>query len=238
MRHSKFHRATLNPKTLLDGPGPATAEDKVIADVISNKTNRQFGTSADYLTARIARDRTEILERMNDVMGQPFAVRAEPESTYRFAQRHAPKLLGGTYTEARNAAQRMAGDPEVKPLAAQGRPEQKLEGVEGNKGSDRTVNSRGETSQYIVRRLKREAAEALARGEYRSARAAGIAAGIVKVDHLADAKRAFGRLRGRVAKEVLDPGSRRGDHEATRSRSGEDRNAAQRRVRQSLPARR
>ena len=46
------------------------------------------------------------------------------------------------------------------------------------------MNSRGETASYLVRRLKRDApdvADALARGEYRSARAAGIAAGIVKV---------------------------------------------------------
>jgi hypothetical protein len=42
----------------------------------------------------------------------------------------------------------------------------------------------GTQAEYLVRRLKRDApeiAEKLARGEYPSARAAGIAAGIVKV---------------------------------------------------------
>jgi hypothetical protein len=48
-----------NPKTLLDGPGPATREEKSIG---SNTTN--IGRGVDYLTARIARDRPDILNRM------------------------------------------------------------------------------------------------------------------------------------------------------------------------------
>jgi hypothetical protein len=42
----------------------------------------------------------------------------------------------------------------------------------------------GNSASYLVRRIKRDnpaVAQALARGEYKSARAAGIAAGIVKV---------------------------------------------------------
>jgi hypothetical protein len=54
-------------------------------------------------------------------------------------------------------------------------------GAKGGRGkkasSDRTGFSRGETSTYLVRRLKRDfpkIAAALARGEFKSARAAGI----------------------------------------------------------------
>jgi hypothetical protein len=50
---------------------------------------------------------------------------------------------------------------------------------------DNSTLKRGSTSaSYLVRRLKRDApevAEALARGEYKSARAAAVAAGIVRV---------------------------------------------------------
>jgi hypothetical protein len=50
-------------------------------------------------------------------------------------------------------------------------------------GYDGNVSSRGNSEEYVVRRLKRDApelAEALARGQFDSARAAGIAAGFVK----------------------------------------------------------
>ena len=48
---------------------------------------------------------------------------------------------------------------------------------------DNVSSMRGTSEEYVVRRLKRDAPElagALARGEYPSARAAGIAAGFVK----------------------------------------------------------
>lgn len=48
-----------NPKTLLDD-GPATAEERNNLDIIKDNKG---GTSADYLTARIARDRPDILAR-------------------------------------------------------------------------------------------------------------------------------------------------------------------------------
>jgi hypothetical protein len=52
------------PLTLLDNPGPATAEEREsIVDIINNRESGG-GTSADYLTARIARDRPDILEDM------------------------------------------------------------------------------------------------------------------------------------------------------------------------------
>ena len=44
-----------SPKTLLDGPGPATKEEKGANG--SHPTN--IGRSSDYLTARIARDRPD-----------------------------------------------------------------------------------------------------------------------------------------------------------------------------------
>jgi hypothetical protein len=52
-----------NPKTLLDGPGPATKGEKVIA---ANGINRrEIGSNnANYLTVRIARDHPDILDRM------------------------------------------------------------------------------------------------------------------------------------------------------------------------------
>src|SRR5262245_13984704 len=49
------------PKPLLDGPGPATAEEKANGAI---STISRGSTSADYLTPRIARDRPDILERM------------------------------------------------------------------------------------------------------------------------------------------------------------------------------
>jgi hypothetical protein len=56
----------------------------------------------------------------------------------------------------------------------------------------------GETSEYLIARLKRDApavAEGLARGEYKSVRQAAIAAGIVKVPTALDqAKRWAGKL--------------------------------------------
>lgn len=62
------------PKLLLDGPGPMTAEEtKAIGNDITNRVARR-GTDSDYLTARIARDRPDILERMQ--AGEFKSVRA------------------------------------------------------------------------------------------------------------------------------------------------------------------
>jgi len=64
-------------------------------------------------------------------------------------------------------------------LKAHGRPKKD----ENGKGSDLTLKTRGESADYIKARLKRdhpEIAEELKRGEHRSARAAGIAAGFIK----------------------------------------------------------
>jgi hypothetical protein len=51
-----------NPKTPLDGPGPATKEEKANDKKLINSR----GPTADYLAARIARDRPDILKRMKE----------------------------------------------------------------------------------------------------------------------------------------------------------------------------
>jgi hypothetical protein len=79
----------------------------------------------------------------------------------------------------RRLAQDLAADPTVTALANPGRP------IAGSSNvADRHINTlSSESAERIVRRLKRdhpEIAAALARGEFKSARAAAIAAGIVK----------------------------------------------------------
>lgn len=79
----------------------------------------------------------------------------------------------------RKSIELMAANAE--PLAEHRRPTTE---ERGNKGSDRTFN-RGETSDYLTRRIARDHPEILERmkaGEFKSVRAAGIEAGIVKVD--------------------------------------------------------
>jgi hypothetical protein len=66
----------------------------------------------------------------------------------------------------------------VLPLLKQGRPS-----GDARKNDDVTSSERGNSASYLVRKLKRarpEIADALARGEYPSARAAAKAAGLVK----------------------------------------------------------
>jgi hypothetical protein len=85
-----------------------------------------------------------------------------------------------------NKAQQMAADTDVKPGMTH--KEAGAQGGRGNKKDGDNITSfpetRGSTgAAYLVRRLKRDhpaIAEALGRGEYPSARQAGIAAGIVK----------------------------------------------------------
>lgn len=63
-----------NPPTLFDGPGPATAEEKAaIGNDITNRPTRR-GDDPDYLTARIARDHPDVLEKMR--AGEYPSVRA------------------------------------------------------------------------------------------------------------------------------------------------------------------
>lgn len=100
-------------------------------------------------------------------------------SRYPYGLGMAPEAIDQIIADAKRSAQELAADPEVKPA--------------GEHGGARTADMNGqvaighlsETSSTsvdrIVRRLKRDApeiADALGRGEYPSARAAGIAAGI------------------------------------------------------------
>lgn len=95
-------------------------------------------------------------------------------------------------TEAKMLYWRMVGiDQNLDPLVGSVRelgppPEAGLANPSGKKkdlGYHSNVGLRGNNESYIVRRLKRDApelSEALARGEFPSARAAGIAAGFIK----------------------------------------------------------
>jgi len=95
-------------------------------------------------------------------------------------------------TEAKMLYWRMVGidqglDPLVGSIPKLGPPpEAGLANPSGKKkdlGYHSNVGQRGNNEEYVVRRLKRDApnlAEALTRGEFPSARAAGIAAGFVK----------------------------------------------------------
>lgn len=99
----------------------------------------------------------------------------------------APEEIEAIISEgiAKRAAQALAADPQEEALSGQGEHQganQYSTKALSLQGKDSTEG--GNSASYIVRRLKRDApqvAEALARGEYPSARAAGIAAGIVKV---------------------------------------------------------
>lgn len=103
-----------------------------------------------------------------------------------------------TEKQALNASQRLAADPEVRPAAAQGRPRKDDDGKVADRHFVPANKASSESAERIVRRLKRDhpdIAERLANGEFRSARAAGIAAGFVKVPtHLEKAQRAYARL--------------------------------------------
>ena len=74
--------------------------------------------------------------------------------------------------------------PKLGPAPVPGMPTANPEGRKGKElGYHSNVVQRGNSEEYTVRRLKRDApeiADALARGEFPSARAAGIAAGFVK----------------------------------------------------------
>lgn len=124
-----------------------------------------------------------------DSSGRPFRTYSE------FCKSRQPHGLGREQSDIdqlvkeAKSSQAKAVDPDVI-VQPNGRP---------IKGSEYLPLPKGSTSAArIIGRLKRDApevAEALGRGEYRSARAAGIAAGIVRVTAPIDAaKKAYGKL--------------------------------------------
>lgn len=130
-----------------------------------------------YLDVFIQHEGWKLLDGPN---GRPFATYTD------FCREPQPLGLGRGPEEIeqvikermeRQTAKALAADPEVKPAAEHGGKREEEEDSIG-------ILTPGNSATYLVRRLKRdspEIAEALARGEYPSARAAGIAAGIVKV---------------------------------------------------------
>ena len=113
-----------------------------------------------------------------------------------------PAEIDALIKESKRQSQELAADPEVTAL-----PEHGEIGRGRNRGNNVTANyQRGNNASYRVRRLKRDRpdiAEALARGEYKSARAAGIAAGFVKVDTPVDAvHRAWAKASAKERAEI------------------------------------
>ena len=122
----------------------------------------------------------------NGVTGKPF------ESFYECATTRIPHGLGFdgkdrrldygsviSYCELQRSDVAAMMRNEIPALAVQGRPKEA-----DHKGDNVTFRGRGNDPTYLVRRLKRdhpEIAAALAAGEFRSVRAAAIAAGIIKV---------------------------------------------------------
>jgi hypothetical protein len=122
--------------------------------------------------------------------------------------------LGVTREESiHSKAERLAADKGVQRSPANG------EIGRGRNSSDnvRPNEGHGNSAAYLVRRLKRDhkdIADALARGQYRSARAAGIAAGIVKVPaRLEVAKKACRKLSAKERAELRRWLDRGADHD-------------------------
>lgn len=142
--------------------------------------------------------RYEGWKQLTDEDGRPFP------SYERFCCAPPPFGLGYSVADIeaivgerrKREARKMAADPAVKPVQKHGGQKR------GEKGCDNITSlERGTSTSYLVRRLKRdhpEIAEALARGEYKSARAAAIAAGVVRVPTLLDL---FARLWAKASPE-------------------------------------
>lgn len=107
----------------------------------------------------------------------------------------------------KETARQQAADKSVPPLNGRGNPTGTNQHKKEERLSDNVSSLRGTGSSYLVRRLKRDSpaiADALGRGEYPSARAAAIAAGIVKVDDRPNlARKAFLKLTPREREDFL-----------------------------------
>ena len=119
--------------------------------------------------------RTGGWEHLTDLKGRPF------QSFAHFCRSPNGLGLDRTEIERRLTAQEMAQSDEVPPAMTHA--EAGAKGGRGNKATRNTRSFRHDSTEGIVARLKRDApefAERLADGEFKSARAAALAAGIIK----------------------------------------------------------
>ena len=150
---------------------------------VRNRLQQMLNDTVDY------RDRIEGFlqpfiqaegwKQLTNEHDRPFRTYSEfCQTRYPYGLGMAPEAIDQIIADAKRSAQEIAADPEVKPIPANG------EVGKGRSSNDIRPNQHGTSVDYLVRRLKRDApeiADALGRGEFPSARAAGIAAGIIKV---------------------------------------------------------
>lgn len=144
----------------------------------------RFGVTWEEFCIQQLRQPADVVEAIIvgvEVLGEQIPVPAETAKRVGGAVIRSQALAADPMTTAlpghggKRTARELACDPSITPVKPHGN------GKQANNGS---LPSHGNTAEYLVRRLKRDAPEiaaALGRGEYRSARAAAIAAGIKRV---------------------------------------------------------
>lgn len=113
------------------------------------------------------------------ITAPPFGLGFDPDIVVALLEETRELVLGASLRQYRPSAQELAGDKTVEAMPKHG----------GDRKSEESrlynnLDDRGTSAAYLVKRLKRDAPEvaaALARGEHKSARAAGIAAGIIQL---------------------------------------------------------
>jgi hypothetical protein len=167
----------------------------------------EYAWQTIYLLKTYYQDKTISAERwereLADAEGKEIYLRIpSPEKPYGSMDAMLRAEIGAGKAESlRNKAQQMAADDGVTAagnvgnLAGKNQYSPKEESL-SDKDSSQGDNY-GTSASYLVRRLKRDhpdIARALGRGEYPSARAAGIAAGFVRVDTPLEAlRKAWGK---------------------------------------------
>lgn len=154
-------------------------------------------TAMEFESWASALQRHEGWKQLADKDGRPFPTYekfccAPPPFGLGYSVEDIDRIIG---ERRRREAREMAADPAVKPVQKHGGQKRGEKGV----ANGNSVGSNN--ASYLVRRLKRdhpEIAEALARGEYPSARAAAIAAGLVRVPTVLDL---FARLWAKATDE-------------------------------------
>ena len=173
--------------SLLDEHGDLGAEPGSRPWAVAVRREIQSGlknvkSKADYLESMVTKfEKHHGYKQLNDWDGNPFVsyeyfCLAKYPYGLGYSKNHIDQIV-----HERRSAQALAANPEVKELGEHRRPTKE---EEENKGDNVTFTERGNSSSYLVRRLKRDApeiAEGLANGEYPSARRAAIVAGIIRV---------------------------------------------------------